>query len=383
MHRFVTVTIVGFWAVLGRAVALWPLALQVLAAATFALWQNESRPDFSDVAGAAVETPADRLVDRDGQFVSVTGALKGDGPKEDATFFSGGDHYQVVRVVETYAWVEQRRESSRALWGGSREVEEVVEYVQIWTAEPPRTDDFEHPEGHENPLPRYRTHVEAANAATVGRWSVAPAATLVLAGEPLDTSRVTWTDEGAALVPHEDGWRYDRAGAADAPELGDQRFQWLVIPNGLQMTVFGDASGEWVGPHEWVEGLPLALAVPGTRAEALDFFHGLHVIALWFVRLAGAFAVWLGLMWLVSPLLVVFDIAPPVGLVVRFVVGVALSFVALAWALVVAGLSIALHSPVILLILAGVAYIVIRAWWDARRERKEFERAAAMGSQGG
>jgi chromate transport protein ChrA len=144
------------------------------------------------------------------------------------------------------------------------------------------------------------------------------------------------------------------------------------------VTVFGDASGDWVGPHAWVDGLAVAVAVPGTRADALSLFRGLDLIVLWVVRFAGTAAVWLGLMWLVGPLLVLVDVIPPLGTGVRIIVGVAFGVVAVVWTATLVTAANVAQSPLMLLLLAGLAYILLRAWWDHRREQRDFERASEM-----
>ena len=378
MHRFVTTTFIGLWAVLCGAAALIPVAGQLLVGGTMVLWQNEMRPDFEDVVAASVPVDARRTGTHDGTFVSVTAPLTTQDLQNDPTFFESDGFYSVVRVVETYAWVEQRSERRSKRWGGGQQVDTVIEYVQRWTDTPLPPDAFEHPEGHENPTPAYRTQIGAPLTGQVGAWNIAPAATLVLAGQPLDEADVRWTPLGRALTAAEDGWRYDRAGAEQDAVIGDQRFRWVVIPSGDEVTVFGDAAGDWIGPHAWVDGLAVAIAVPGGRAEALNLFHGLHLIALWAVRLAGTIAIWLGLMWLVGPALVLVDVIPPLGTGVRVLVGLVFGVVAVLWTAALVTVSNIVQSPLMLLLLAGLAYIVIRAWWDHRREQREFERAADM-----
>jgi chromate transport protein ChrA len=378
MHRFVTTTFIGLWAVLGSAAALVPVAGQLLVGGTSVLWQNEMRPELEEVVAASQPIDAQRTGAHDGQFVSVTAPLTTDDPQRDATFFARGDFYSVVRVVETFAWVEQRSERRTKRWGGGQQVDSVIEYVQLWTDNPLPSSAFEHPDGHDNPAPRHRTQIGAPLTAKVGAWNIAPAATLVLAGQPLAEDDVSWTAAGRALIPAEDGWRYDRAGAETAAELGDQRFRWVVVPLGAEVTVFGDASGDWVGPHAWVDGLAVAVAVPGTRADALSLFRGLDLIVLWVVRFAGTAAVWLGLMWLVGPLLVLVDVIPPLGTGVRIIVGVAFGVVAVVWTATLVTAANVAQSPLMLLLLAGLAYILLRAWWDHRREQRDFERASEM-----
>ena len=382
MNRFIDTKIVGFAALFAQALALVPTGFYLFGIATIVLYQNEARTDWGDMVSKTVVGPASPDSAFDGVDMTVTGALTADREIGDPIFFEPGPFVTVVRSVETYAWVERVDQSVERRWGGSAEVTTETTYHLAWVAEPAHTEDFRYPEGHENPRPRFDDHFTFSDM-QLGGWTLNPAQTLILANEPVLPGSVRWTDEGAALryVVEPDGNRgaYYYGGANPAaPQLGDTRMTFHVVPSGVTMTAVGYGAGETIGGLDWFKGVELVPVLPGSRQDVVGFMGGLFQITRWLGRIGGTIAVFFGLWLLIGPLFAVFDIAPPVGLAARVVAGIFVVPAAIAWSGLVMIVSQILHSWVMLTILAFLLYLWVRTAVDRRRERRANDRARAF-----
>ncbi|MCB9519649.1 MAG: hypothetical protein H6700_02555 [Myxococcales bacterium] len=371
MDRFVSVRRIGLLAVLLASLAAAPDALRVLWTATTTLFANEGAGRFTAIAGSTREVSPDRTGGgAEGRLVSVTGRLEASEPVGDPELFVPGRFASVTREVETYAWVERVTERSRAVWGGGREVERVVTYEQAWTSTVVLPGGFEHPEGHENPTPRWSTLLQFPEAYRIGAWSVDPGESIALGGRTLARGDVGWTDVGATLSWGADGWAYSTAEAEQRPALGAQRLRWMVVDASAEHTAFGRARGGRIEPIEWFDGISLVAVVPGTRSDALAVVSALDGVVRWVVRIGGFFAVAWSFATLLSPIAVVASIVPPVGFVARITVGVFASVAALLWTLAVIGLSQVGHSPGLMVLLALALLLAARVWWGERGHRR-------------
>lgn len=382
MNRFIDTTLVGFSAMLAQAVALVPMGFYLCGVATLVLFQNEAREDWGSMVSDTVVGPTAPDAAFDGINMTVTAPLNADRPIGDPLFFEPGPFVTVIRSVETYSWVERVSETVDRKWGGSADITTETTYHLEWTAEPPHTADFRYPDGHENPRPRFDDHFTFANM-QLGGWTLNPAQTLILTNEPVLPDSVRWTEEGAALryVVEPDGSRgayyYGDANAA-APQLGDTRMTFHVVPSGVTMTAVGYGAGHTIGGLDWFKGLELVPVVPGSRQDVENFMGGLFQITRWLGRIGGVVAVFFGLWLLIGPLFAVLDIAPPIGLAARIIAGLVVVPAALAWSGIVIIFSQILHSWVMLTLLAFLLYLWLRTAIDRRRERRANDRVRAF-----
>ena len=379
MNRFIETTFVGLTAMVGQAVALVPTGIYVFAAATLVLYQNEARTDWAGVVNDSVIGPESPDAAFDGLDMTVTAPLTGDRPLGDPVFFEPGDYVTVIRSVETYAWAETIRESVDRQWGGGAEVTTEIVYSMEWVADPLHSDGFRYPEGHENPRPRFDDHFEFSEM-RLGGWILNPMQSLVLYNEPVRPGSVRWTAEGAALryVADEDGnnGAYYYGGADPyAPQLGDTRITFHVVPSGITMTAIGYGAGPTIGGIEWFKDVALVPVVPGTRDDAHAFMGGIFALTVWLGRIGGALGVLFGLWLVVGPLFAILDIVPPVGVLARVCAAFALVPFALAWTALVIFFSQLIHSWFMLSVLGFLIYLWVRTRIDRAREERANARA--------
>jgi hypothetical protein len=314
MNRFIDTKIVGFAALFAQALALVPTGFYLFGIATIVLYQNEARTDWGDMVSKTVVGPASPDSAFDGVDMTVTGALTADREIGDPIFFEPGPFVTVVRSVETYAWVERVDQSVERRWGGSAEVTTETTYHLAYVVEP-------------------------------------------------DGNRGAYYYGGANPA---------------APQLGDTRMTFHVVPSGVTMTAVGYGAGETIGGLDWFKGVELVPVLPGSRQDVVGFMGGLFQITRWLGRIGGTIAVFFGLWLLIGPLFAVFDIAPPVGLAARVVAGIFVVPAAIAWSGLVMIVSQILHSWVMLTILAFLLYLWVRTAVDRRRERRANDRARAF-----
>lgn len=375
MHRFVETAFVPFFATLAQAVALVPTGLFVVVMATVFLFQNEAGIGLEDFGRSTATAPADRTDGPQGEAVTVTATVSPSVDVGDPVFFRAPGTALVSRDVQVFAWDEGVSQSSKAQWGGGRETTTVYEYEQRWVSNPMPPEAMRYPDGHENPRAPYASATFVPESFHLGAWRLDPMWVQSLAGSVVQPTDVEWSAVGQRLTyDAEDGWYYlDRSAT---PTLGDVRVRFVRLRADVEVTAIGVRDGSELAPVEWTEGIALVPLFPGTRAEAIQMLGALDATLLWIFRIGGALAILFGLVLIVSPLFAVLDIIPPVGMVARFGAGVVLIPVALGWSVSVICVSQMLRNPVVLIIVGVLAYGVFRAWWAARKARRDMDAVA-------
>lgn len=178
------------------------------------LWMNEGRVDLSEVAKKSVEVKADAVDgSKNGQFVSVTGAMRGEGKIGDPELLKEGDYLHLTRKVEMWGWIEKSETKTKKKLGGGKKKTTTVTYSKGWTDSPDPPGEMEHPEGHENPPMPLSGERWAVEKAFVGVYPLNPAQASLPSGEEL-----TLTPE---LLKNVGGEEADKAAEGAAP-AGDK-----------------------------------------------------------------------------------------------------------------------------------------------------------------
>lgn len=150
------------------------------------LWMNEGRVDLSEVAKKSVEVKADAVDgSKNGQFVSVTGAMRGEGKIGDPELLKEGDYLHLTRKVEMWGWIEKSETKTKKKLGGGKKKTTTVTYSKGWTDSPDPPNEMEHPEGHENPPMPLSGERWAVEKAFVGVYPLNPATASLPSGEEL------------------------------------------------------------------------------------------------------------------------------------------------------------------------------------------------------
>ena len=193
---------------------------------------------------------------------------------------------------------------------------------RVWSAARNDSSRFKRPEGHTNPEMRYRGTSYSSRDATLGAFR--PGAN-VIDRLPASDSRaarpVAGQDPGGAASKG----RCTSPTAASIsetahrrPRIGDLRVSYQLAPGGPASIVARQA-GTGFAEYQTKAGDRLLLVRPGTQSAA-DMFAAAqreNRILTWLLRLAGVFAMFLGFILILNPLVVVADVVPFIGSILR------------------------------------------------------------------
>lgn len=265
----------------------------------------EGRALVVDVTPAKVD-PA-----LDGKLIHVGGDVTAKAPLRDPQFNVGGTGLKLVRNVEMYQWKE---ESSR---GSSSDSRDRYDYVRVWNASRIDSSHFRNKENHENPEMRFSRASFTAKDATLGAFHPGERALALLpASQPVRVG----ADTAASLRSRISGPLQDYDGrlylGADPsqPRIGDLRISFSIAPNG-PASFIGRQSGDDITDYQTRSGDRLLMARSGI-IDASDMFttaEHQNKVMTWALRGLGAFVMFLGFAFLMSPLTSIANFIPLVG----------------------------------------------------------------------
>jgi hypothetical protein len=294
----------------------------IVGSGIFLFW-NEGRAvqtQRSLTEGASLVVPVDPArVDpaNDGKLVHLSGDLKPGAPLTDPDFTVSATALRLVRVVEMYQWKEETKTETRKNVGGSEETVTTYEYVRTWSETRFDSSRFKRQEGHINPQMQYRGASYSSRDATLGAFR--PGANVIdrlPAGEnvPLDPSlaaKLAGRVKGPVHVA--DGHIYVGESPSQ-PRIGDLRISFRLAPAG-PTSIIGRQAGTGFAEYQTQAGDALLMVRPGTLSAAEMFAAAQREnrILTWILRFAGVFAMFIGFMMVLAPLVVVADVVPFIG----------------------------------------------------------------------
>jgi Transmembrane protein 43 len=321
----------------------------------------------------------------DGKLIHVSGDLKAGAPLADPDFTVSATALRLVRTVEMYQWKEESKSETRRNVGGSEETVTTYEYVRTWSESRYDSSRFKRPEGHANPQMRYRGTSYSSRDATLGAFRPGTnvidrlPATETVPLDPSLVSRLAGRIQGPVQVA--DGRIY-LGDNPSQPSIGDLRISYRLAPAG-PTSIIGRQAGNGFADYQTKAGDALLLVRPGAHSAA-DMFAAAqreNQMLTWILRLVGVFAMFLGFLLILRPLVVVADVVPFIGSILSAGAGI----VSLVLTAIVAPIVIAvawfwyrpLVSAVVLAIGLGLAYGLKR--WASQRAaaRKAAQPAAA------
>ena len=320
---FTEVTTKSWGSRLGESIkgVLFGLVL-IVGSGIFLFW-NEGRAvqtQRSLTEGASLVVPVDPArVDaaNDGKLVHLSGDLKPGAPLTDPDFTVSATALRLLRTVEMYQWKEETKTETRKNVGGSEETVTTYEYVRTWSETRNDSSRFKRPEGHVNPQMRYSRASYSSRDATLGAFR--PGTNVI---DKLPASEAVTLDPSLAgklagrlkgPVHVADGRIY-LGDNPSQPRIGDLRINFRLAPGGPTSIVARQA-GTGFAEYQTKAGDALLMVRPGTMSAA-DMFAAAqreNRIMTWLLRLAGVFAMFLGFMLILNPLVVVADVVPFIG----------------------------------------------------------------------
>ena len=362
----------------------------IVGSGVFLFW-NEGRAvqtqrSLTEGAGLVVSVDPARVDPaNDGKLIHVSGDLKPGAPLADPDFQVSATALRLVRVVEMYQWKEESKSETRRNAGGSEETVTTYEYHRVWSETRNDSSRFKRPEGHVNPQMAYRGASYSSRDATMGAFR--PGANVIdrlpaneaVPLEPSLARRLSGRVKGPVHVADERIYLGDNP---SQPNIGDLRISFKIAPAG-PASIVAQQAGTGFASFQTRAGDSLLMVRPGTMSAAEMFAAAQREnnILTWILRFAGVFAMFLGFMMVLNPLVVVADVVPFIG----SILGAGAAIVSLVLTAIVAPLVIAiawfwyrpLVSVVVLAIGLALAYGFKR--WASQRSaaRKAVQPAPA------
>ncbi|HEX5415194.1 MAG TPA: TMEM43 family protein [Chloroflexota bacterium] len=334
--------------------------LLIIGAVVLLYW-NDGRYDISNLARTAIPANAAQSNPTlEGKLVSLSGTLVTKDTVGDGLYLKPGNYLAVHRVVEMYAWNEHSETHSTKNGDGSETKTTTYTYEKDWDESPTSTADFKQPNGHSQPTMAVKGGDFRVRTAAIGAYSLDLTNLSVPGQAPLNlTAENTNLSSGATLA---DGQTvYVGQGNSGAPQLGDLRIRYEVVPSGATVTAFGAARGTTLARYVDGAGHALFGVYAGSADDAVRDMHGSYVTTTWIFRIVGFVVMWLGMHLLFGPILTLFGVIPIFGDVAGVLVWLVTFVAALTLTLITIIVSLILHSIialalVVLLVVGVIAY---------------------------
>ena len=327
------------------------------------LYWNEGRVDFSQVAEQAIEvsaTSANNSVR--GKFITTTGSIVSEELLGDNLFLNPGKYISINRTVEMFAWDERKTSKTQKNVGGSEKKVTTYDYSKEWTERPQDSSKFKKSAEHHNPPKSIADFTDRVSKATIGIYNLDMSKINLPPNRELKLNEQNVTLKDSAILVGDRLFKGN--GTPDDPQIGDIRLEYSVIPNGMNVTVFGKLSENntiTTYLHEGKHRFYRLLA--GSKQEAIYRLNQEHTTFTWIFRLLGLGMMWLGLSLFIEPISVILDFVPFLGNLSRSVIGVSAFIIAFCLSSITILFSMLLHNLIALLIaifVAVAAGIVLR-----------------------
>ncbi len=383
---FTEVTTKSWGSRLGESIkgVLFGLVL-IVGSCVFLFW-NEGRAvqtQRSLTEGASLVVSVDPArVDpaNDGKLVHLSGDLKPGAPLADPDFQVSATALRLVRTVEMYQWKEETKTETRKNTGGSEERITTYEYHRVWSEGRNDSSRFKRSEGHINPQMAYRSASYTSRDATLGAFR--PGANVIDKlpandAVPLEPSLARKLSGRVKGPVHMDDGRIYLGDNPAQPRIGDLRISFKTAPPG-PTSIVGRQTGTGFAEYPTKAGDPLLMARPGTMSAA-DMFAAAqreNRIFTWILRFAGVFAMFIGFMLILNPLVVVADVVPFIG----NILSAGAAIVSLVLTAVVAPVVIALawfwYRPLVSAVVLAVGLVLAYGFKRWASQRVAAKRAA-------
>jgi hypothetical protein len=339
------------------------------------LFWNEGRAvktarSLEEGSGAVVSVSSDSVVPtNEGKLIHVSGPVSTDGPIADDEIGVQANGIKLLRNVDMFQWVEEKKSETRKKLGGGEETVTTYTYSKAWKDEPVDSGSFQETSGHENPgaFP-IDSMTFTADPVRAGAFTLSEAQLEHLN----DAKDLPLADDAELTIPAAlQNARIDKgviyAGTNPAsPQLGDVRVSFQEVAPATVSLVGVQTAGSFA-PYQAEAGDTVLLVEEGnhTAPEMFQAAQDANKVLTWILRGGGFLAMFFGLFLVFRPIAVLGDVVPLFGSLLGAGVGLfaflisaflSLTTIAIAWITVRPILGIAL-----LVLAVGAAFWLIKA----------------------
>lgn len=260
---------------------------------------------------------------RDGSLVHMTGdAVAVQSARDNELGVTPSQALRLARHVEIYQWIEGVGSPSENIEENTG-VSSGFTYTQGWQTMLHQSDDFEVPEGHENPTEMLFTSEQfVATPIQLGAYTLSDNDAIV--------QKLSWFEdmvEGIRIdqIPDEtirnrmqmygsNGLYY--GDDPSSPQVGDLRITYQVVPSPETISIIAEQIGNTLATFQTSRsGYSILLLERGSvsTAEMYENAHMTDIGRAWMTRIIGSLVVYVALLIMAQPLKAVGDWIPLVN----------------------------------------------------------------------
>ena len=319
------------------------------------LYWNEGRVDMSSIAKNALPIAVESVgnTEAEGQLVSGYGKLVTSENIGDDLYLKPGNYLAVQRKSEIYAWVETEHNDTQKNMGGSETTTTTYTYETQWVEDVQNSSSYEYPVGHENPAKTIQSSIKKAGTANIGAYEVKIDSLTLPDFSPVSLNADNIIIKDKAVIA-DTSYIFTGKGSLAAPQVGDMRVSYYVLPSGFEGSIFAKKDSSTLFPYVDEDGNKLYRMMKGTAEEGVSQMHSEYLMELWAFRIGGFLMMWIGLMLLFGPISIILDILPIAGSISRGLIGGVAFVVSLALSIVTIIISAIFHNIIAVAIVAVV-----------------------------
>ena len=376
MAEFTEVTRRSWGSRLGSSIKGIGFGLLIFVLAFPLLFWNESRAvkvarTLDEGQGIVQPTLASTVEPRlEGQLVHMTGLATTQEVLQDGLFGISVQALKLSRQVEMYQWKETSRSETRNNTGGSQETTTSYDYEQVWSASLISSSGFKVSEGHQNPASMpYSSDTWNAQEVSLGAYTLSDSlSSKVNNWQPLSLSETDLAgiaqQANVAVEPSNDWVYLNYAGSSASPAIGDVRIRYEIVPD-TTVSVIAQQEGSSFKAFQSRHGSSINMLSIGekTPAEMFEAAEKANVAMTWGLRVLGFLMMAGGLGMVLAPLVILADVLPFLGNMLRagsrLIAGVLAFFfafitIAIAWIAVRPLLGGSLIAVALVVLIAGM-----------------------------
>lgn len=323
------------------------------------LWWNEGRAvttanSLKEGSAAVVSVAADKVdAANDKKLIHVTGDAKTDSEIVDPDFGLSVPALKLLRTVEIYQWVENKKVEKNEKVGGSEETKTTYTYEKQWVEEPVKSSEFKVPADHVNTGELVATSGSfSAENVTLGAFKVPQSIVENMGGElKLILKEGDIPEDLQAKVKLHHGGFYLGPNPA-APAIGDQRVSYEIVKPGT-FSIIAAQVGSTLGDYQTKAGDSISMIDSGVVTAEVMFQNAAsaNTLITWILRFLGFLFMAFGFMAIMRPLSILGSVIPFIGTIIGMGTGlvsfvlagtISLLVIAIAWIAVRPVLGIAL-----------------------------------------